>query len=71
MSEPTFDERTGQDETPASDNPPAIVPEPVMPDFDYYVHLADGQVVKTLEAPSGSRWTENGQDIQIIGVYPR
>lgn len=68
MTEPTFDDRTGANEAPAPDNPPAIVPEP---DFNYYVHLADGSVEKTVDIPPGNRWTANGQDILIIGVYPR
>ena len=68
MSEPTFDQRTGADETPAPEPTPASVPEP---GFNYYVHLADGSVEKTVDIPDGNRWTANGQDILIIGVYPR
>lgn len=71
MTEPTFDQRTGTDEAPAPEPTPASVSEPDSPGFNYYVHLANGDVVTTVNEPSGSRWTENGQDVLIIGVYPR
>lgn len=71
MSEPTFDQRTSPD-APAPEGTPAPAPEPVpMPDFNYYVWLADGNVVKTADIPNGARWTDNGADVAIVGVYPR
>jgi len=67
MSEPTFQQRTG-DDVPV----PESTPEPVSPEFNYYVHLADGRVVKSVNAPLTSRWDNgDGTDSMVIGVYPR
>lgn len=79
MSEPTFDQRTDPTQTPAPDGTPApapepvapVTPEPVAPDFNYYVWLADGTVLRVMEAPAGTRYAENGIDMQIVGVYSR
>lgn len=48
---------------------PAVVE---MPTFNYYVHTADGSVFKSMEPPTGPRFTdESGISHLVIGTYPR